>query len=160
MNLRKDHYPSSFAIATHPSGTSERCGRGAAHKSSAPLVRSSVPGCDERERVGGAFIGSACSRTDPLISVWQTWVLPRYWSGEGSGAPATLFGWDRLDGAGGPGVAALHCLALCTAHLAKNPYGSVGRSVGRSVNRPSQSPFFLFRYYSFACRRANLLPNK
>ena len=73
----------------------------------------------------------------------------------GSGAPATLFGWDRLVGAGGPEVAVLHSPALCaarvcTALLAKGPYGSLGRLVRPTdrasfESRPLASLLFLAR---------------
>ena len=149
MNLRKDHYP-SLAIAIHPSGTSDRA---SAWLSPICSPGSFVPGCDERERVGGALSPSARERTFPF-PVWQTWVLPRYWSGEARERPQTLFGWDRLVEAGGPEVAVLHspralrvvCVALHSSR--KVPMACSVGCFGRQIERVSSLVLFIPYFFS------------
>ena len=96
MNLRKDHYP-SLAIAIHPSGASDR----ASARLSLYAARFFVPGCDERERVGGALSLFTRERTFSF-PVWQTWVLPRYWSGEARERPQPSSDGTALSGREGP----------------------------------------------------------
>lgn len=71
----------------------------------------------------------------------------------GSGAPATLFGWDRLVGAGGPEVAVLCSPALCAARVALHSSRKVPtvRSVGwfvRQIERAMSLVLFLRHSFS------------
>ena len=127
MNLRKDHYP-SLAIAIHPSGASDR----ASARLSLYAARFFVPGCDERERVGGACL---C----PLVNEPSHFQCGRLGCFRGTGV-------GRLGSARNPlrmgppcrggRARGSSCIAFparfarcvrCTALLAKGSYGLLGR---------------------------------